>query len=107
VKRPVRLRGAAENDVAGHALYLQNSSVEAAVRFLDAFDATIALLGRSPEIGGTCRFQNRLFDGFRVWPIAGFKSHLIFYRILPDEIEVVRVIHGARDLKSIFGEGEL
>lgn len=32
---------------------------------------------------------------------------LNFYRFLPDEIEVVRVIHGARDLKSIFGEGEL
>jgi plasmid stabilization system protein ParE len=31
---------------------------------------------------------------------------LIFYRILPDEIEILRVVHGARDLKSVFGDGE-
>lgn len=106
MKLPVRLRSAAEHDVAGHASYLQDRSVQAAIHFLDAFDATIALLARSPGIGGCCRFERREFDGIRVWPIAGFKSYLIFYRILPDEIEVTRVIHGARDLESIFREGE-
>lgn len=107
MSRPVRLRSAAENDVAGHARFLQDRSVEVAIHFLDAFDATLALLGRSPGIGGTCRFQSRLFDGIRVWPVTGFKSHLVFYRNLPDEIEVLRVVHAARDLNSIFGEGEL
>ena len=29
-------------------------------------------------------------------------SYLIFYRPLPDSIEVVRVAHGSRDLPSIF-----
>jgi toxin ParE1/3/4 len=107
VIRPVRLRSAAENDVVEHARYLQEKSPSAAIRFLDAFDAAVGLIGRSPGIGGSCRFRNRLFDGIRVWPIAGFKTYLVFYRILPDEIEIVRVIHGARDLNSIFGEGDL
>jgi toxin ParE1/3/4 len=102
----VRLRSAAENDVVEHAQYLQDRSAEAAIHFLDAFDASLALLQRTPEIGGICRFENRLFDGIRVWPIGGFKSYLIFYPILSDEIEVLRVIHGSRDLKPIFGEGE-
>lgn len=102
---PVRLRSAAENDVAGHARYLQDRSAEAAIHFLDAFDAALTLLGCSPGIGGICQFQNRRFDGVRVWSIAGFKNYLIFYRVLPEEIEVLRVIHGARDLKSIFREG--
>lgn len=107
MKRPVRLRSAAENDVVENARYLQGKSAEAAIRFLDAFDAALDLIGRSPGIGGVCRFKNRLFDGIRIWPIAGFKSYLVFYRVLSDEIEVVRVIHGARDLKSVFGEGDL
>lgn len=103
---PIRLRSAAENDVAEHARYLQVRSVDAAIRFLDAFDATIALIASSPGIGGDCHFQNRQFDKVRVWPIVGFKNYLVFYRILTDEIEVVRVIHGARDLASIFGKAQ-
>jgi hypothetical protein len=34
--------------------------------------------------------------------IAGFKQDLIFYRLLPDGIEIVRVLHGARDIGSIL-----
>lgn len=106
MKRPVRLRSAAEADVADCARFLQDKSLEAAIHFLDAFDASLSLLERSPEIGGICRFKNRAFDGVRVWAITGFKNYLIFYRILSDELEVIRVLHGARDLKSVFGEGE-
>lgn len=102
---PVRLRSAAESDVVAHARYLEERSPLAASRFLDAFDAALALIGHSPGIGGRCRFQNPLFEGIRAWPIGGFKSHLIFYRLLADEIEVVRVVHGARDLGLVFGEG--
>jgi len=102
VKLPVRLRSAAEKDLLEHARYLQDKNEQAAIAFLDAFDAAIVLIGRSPGIGGTCHFKNPLIDGIRVWPISGFKSYLIFYRIQSDEIEVVRVIHGARDLSSIF-----
>ena len=104
MKLPVRLRSAAEHDLLEHARYLQEKNVQVAIAFLDAFDAAIDLIGRSPGIGGTCHFRNPLIDGIRVWPITGFKNYLIFYRILPDEVEVVRVIHGARDLASIFGK---
>jgi plasmid stabilization system protein ParE len=30
--------------------------------------------------------------------VPGFPKHLIFYRVDDDRVEVVRVIHGARDL---------
>ncbi len=33
---------------------------------------------------------------------AAFGNHLIFFRIVDDGIEVVRVTHGARDLKRLF-----
>jgi len=80
--------------------------VEAAIRFLDAFDASLSLLARSPGIGGVCRFENPLLAGIRVWSVDGFKNYLLFYRVLADEIEVVRVIHGSRDLNSVFGASE-
>jgi toxin ParE1/3/4 len=103
VTLPVRLRSAAEEDLVDNARYLQEQNSELAVRFLEAFDSAANVLGRSPAIGGVCSFQNPIFAEVRAWPVPGFNKHLIFYRILADEIEVIRVIHGARDLKSIFG----
>ncbi len=96
----------AESDLAAYAEYLQRSSVEAAVRFLEAFDETIDFLKRSPEAGGRCALTNPLLAGTRVWRIKGFENHLIFYRLHPNEIEVVRILHGSRDLELIFGESE-
>lgn len=34
--------------------------------------------------------------------MKGFTSHLIFYRPINYGIEVVRVIHGARDIERLF-----
>ena len=94
----------AESDLAAYAEYLQTNSLEAAVRFLEAFDVTIDFLKRSPEVGGRCVLANPLLAGTRVWRIKGFENYLVFYRLHPTEIEVVRVLHGSRDLDLIFGE---
>jgi len=38
----------------------------------------------------------------RRMPITRFPMHLIFYRVENCEIVILRVIHGARDLESLF-----
>ena len=94
----------AESDLAAYAEYLQANSIEAAVRFLDSFDESMDFLKRSPEVGGRCAITNPLLAGTRVWRIKGFENYLVFYRLHPNEIEVLRVLHGSRDLDLIFGE---
>jgi toxin ParE1/3/4 len=48
----------------------------------------------------------RLAD-LRRWPVSGFPNHLIFYQPTEGGIEVVRVLHGARDLATMLeNEGE-
>ncbi|MEX1025024.1 MAG: type II toxin-antitoxin system RelE/ParE family toxin [Planctomycetota bacterium] len=42
--------------------------------------------------------------GLRSFPVKGFDKHLIFYRSTEHGIEVLRVLHGARDLGTIFEE---
>ena len=37
-----------------------------------------------------------------MWPIPRFEKYLIFYRFNDDTLEVIRVLHGARDLTRIF-----
>jgi toxin ParE1/3/4 len=36
----------------------------------------------------------------RVWPVPGFDRHLVFYVERADYIDVLRVLHGARDIPA-------
>ena len=38
----------------------------------------------------------------RYIPVKGFPRHLVFYRLTEDEVIVTRVLHGARDIASLF-----
>lgn len=39
----------------------------------------------------------------RMWHVTGFESYLIFYMVGENGVELIRVLHGARDLDSLFG----
>ena len=64
---------------------------------------TSALLRISvrPSAGGFAPSVRRN-KGNRRSPVAGFPKHLIFYRVREKEILILRVVHGARDLESLF-----
>jgi toxin ParE1/3/4 len=40
----------------------------------------------------------------RWFPVKGFPNYLVFYRPILRGIEVVRVLHGARDIAAQFTE---
>jgi len=40
----------------------------------------------------------------RILPVAGFKKYWIFYRPAKNRIEVLRVLHGARDIDAALEE---
>ena len=55
-----------------------------------------------PGVGGLWESDNPGLAGIRVSRIRRFKNYLIFYRVLDDGIEVVRVLHGARDIERFL-----
>ncbi|BCW99088.1 MAG: hypothetical protein KatS3mg024_1915 [Armatimonadota bacterium] len=38
--------------------------------------------------------------------MKGFESPLVFYREIPEGIEVIRVLHGARELQVLLDDDE-
>jgi toxin ParE1/3/4 len=44
--------------------------------------------------------RDTLAPGLRSFPVG---SYLVFYRVVPEGIEVARILHGARDLKELLG----
>jgi toxin ParE1/3/4 len=47
------------------------------------------------------RTRDELAPGIRSFP---FSRYLLFYLPISDGIDVVRVLHGARDVDTVFGD---
>lgn len=80
--------------------WISEGSRQRAVRFVDKLIRKCEKLAENPNIGLTIEEAPDL--GIR-WTRVG--SFLIFFRVLEDSVEIVRVIHGARDwLQLIAGD---
>lgn len=97
IKRPP-----AKRDLLEQASYLAQDKLNAAARFLSAAEEAFRLLARMPAMGSRRNFANPRLAGLRLWRVPGFEMHLIFYRPIPGGIEVLRVLHGSRDVQSIL-----
>jgi toxin ParE1/3/4 len=86
------------------AKYIQRQNPSAAIRFLAAAEASFQLLAAMPELGELQRFGRTELADLRTWQVRGFENYLIFYRPVKQGIEVVRVLHAARDIDAVFDE---
>jgi toxin ParE1/3/4 len=96
-----RLTAAAENDLLSIWDYIAQDNPTAATRQLRRIEEQCNLLATNPQIGPA---RPDIAPEMRYFPVG---SYLILYRILPDSIEIVRVLHGARDIPALFQANEL
>ena len=75
-------------------------------RFAVCAEATFKKLARTPGLGRVRSFPSPQAKNLRSWKVTDFPKHLVFYRALPEDrgVEIVRVIHGARNLLALFGK---
>jgi toxin ParE1/3/4 len=100
VKLPRALR-----DLDEAAAYIQRRSTpQRAIRFLRAADTTLAMLAGMPGMGTRYEPDEPIYTGLRYFPITRYRNYLVFYRPAPGGIEVLRVLHGARDVDGIVAE---
>ena len=93
----------AAHDAESIANDIAEDSLEAAVRFLENTETTLADLAMSPGIGSPFESDRPAPCNLRFRRVKGFPNHLIFYIEHADAIEVVRILHGARDIDSELG----
>jgi len=96
---PIRRTRQAEADLLEIWLYLTRDNVDRADALLDRLDERSQILSQHPEAG---RKRDELAPGIRSLT-AG--EYLIFYRVTDVQVEILRVLHGARNLPRIFQEG--
>jgi toxin ParE1/3/4 len=96
-------RDAAVSDILEQAeWYEEQADLALGARWERAVSSALIRLAQHPHFGTPCRFASDSLRGIRRIPVKGFSKHLIFYRIEKDEVMILRVIHGARDLESLL-----
>jgi toxin ParE1/3/4 len=102
---PDILRGRSRQDaffILDH--YLMTAGAEVALSFIAALEAGIRHVVDHPS-SGSPRLGQKLKKGrLRVWPIRGF-PHLIVYTDMGKAVDIIRIIHGARDVPARLRDG--
>ncbi|WP_309744285.1 type II toxin-antitoxin system RelE/ParE family toxin [Chamaesiphon sp. OTE_20_metabat_361] len=91
IKRPE-----AATDLEDIWWYIAQDSPEAADRLLDRIQEKLLSLSQFPQMGAS---RDELMPRLRSFSVS---NYLIFYFPLEDGIDVIRVLHGARDTEVIF-----
>ncbi len=96
-------RPRARADIEEQAFRIADDNPEAARRFLAEVERSLGLLAGMPGMGTARPRLNPALRGLRMFPVGGgFENHLIFYRPIRDGIELIRVLHGMRDIEAIL-----
>lgn len=105
--RQIRIRPQADRDLdAAVDHYFHEGGIELAERFLVAVERTWAFPGDPPHSGMSQEWLASRLRGCRRWHIARpFEVFQAFYCPSDDAIDVVRILHGARDVEAAFDAG--
>ncbi|HYG74558.1 MAG TPA: type II toxin-antitoxin system RelE/ParE family toxin [Planctomycetota bacterium] len=87
-------------DLLDTADYIHDENPEAAHRFLTAARETCERLLEFPYLGKQCFFQSEQYADFRYLPVQDFRNWRIIYKVNQDVVEIVRVMHAARDVEN-------
>lgn len=93
-----RLTPGAEADLADIGDYVAQDNPPAALQLIGRIEKACALLGENPQLGPA---RPELAPEARSWVVG---RYLILYRPIAAGAEIVRIVHGARDLPRLLGE---
>jgi toxin ParE1/3/4 len=92
----VKIAATAQEDLKKIWAYVGRDNSEAAEKLIKEITFRFGTLRDHPHMG---RAQDDLLVSLRSFAV---KNHVIFYRPFEEGIEILRVLHGARDIGSIL-----
>lgn len=80
---------------------VERATLDVALQFLAVAFETFSLMATQPDMGWSCRLQHPDLKSARVFRVGiPFEKYLIFYQPHQEQIEVLRIIHGAQDIEQ-------
>ncbi|MEC4891483.1 MAG: type II toxin-antitoxin system RelE/ParE family toxin [Oscillatoria sp. PMC 1051.18] len=91
---------AASRDLNAIADYFLSQNVEAGERLFQEFSKKCQYLAQFPSIGKSYSYLQASLRGL---PLNGY---IIFYRVVEDRVEIIRLVSGRQDLEALFTNDE-
>jgi toxin ParE1/3/4 len=88
------LQPRAKADISEIWEFIAEDSDDQADAFIDLIDQNFQLLAQKSGLG---RRREELAEGLRSFPVG---RYVIFYLPIPGGVQIVRVLHGARDIEA-------
>ncbi|MFO0137146.1 MAG: type II toxin-antitoxin system RelE/ParE family toxin [Cyanobacteriota bacterium] len=88
------LQPRAKADISEIWEFIAEDSDDQADAFIDLIDQKFQLLAQKSGLG---RRRKELAEGLRSFPVG---RYVIFYLPIPGGVQIVRVLHGARDIEA-------
>lgn len=107
MKLPVRRTREVANDIIGIYVHIGLRNRDAAERVLDEIERVILFLSEWPGAGTLWKSSHPQLHDIRVIGLSKFRNYLIFYRVRNNTLELLRVLHGARDLERVIEEMQI
>jgi toxin ParE1/3/4 len=98
MQRRLKVTATAQRDLLEIWSFIEPDNANAADKLLTTITKQLDKLLRFPELG---RQRNELVPPLRSIAV---KNYVIFYQLTDKYVEIVRVLHGARDIKRIFAD---
>ena len=97
------IRPKADRDLDDQAHYFATqASPEVGHRFLVAAHETFALLAKQPNLGWRPRLKHPDLQSLRLFRVSGFEKLLVLYRPRRTGVEILRIIHGSRNIQGLL-----
>ncbi|MCC6590613.1 MAG: type II toxin-antitoxin system RelE/ParE family toxin [Bryobacterales bacterium] len=98
LKRPA----ASRDIIALWVWYAENAPPELADRFMSETESALQTLATQPKSGWPVRFAHAVTSELRAARVSSsFRKILLVYCPLTDGIELIRVVHGNRELSQL------
>jgi toxin ParE1/3/4 len=90
-----------ERDLIEHYEFIARDKVAPAERLLKVAAESFERLAAMPNLGRAWKSPLPHLAGIRCYPMpSGFRNYLIFYRPIEGGVEILTVVHGARNLEA-------
>jgi toxin ParE1/3/4 len=99
------VRDAARADIEAIAARIAQHNLPASLRFTKRLQEAFDRVMLWPDCGAAWRTRLGSLRGLRYYPIRGYRQYIVFYIPRKDLVEIVHVIHGARNVSKILRRG--
>jgi len=96
------IRPKAQFDIDDIIDYLLSERPANAEDFVSDLQRTFDSLVDNPKIGVKRTYRAPALNQMRMFPLKQFSAYLVFYIADDDTLDIVRVIHGSKDIVNLF-----